>query len=98
MEEAITTSPENDEEKDSGDEDQPLDWSKLKSVILNDLLLKLIICSSPKSTKTSRSIPKRGEKSFEPTVEGASGYQQFTLNRAREAMYEALSAPRELQT
>ncbi|KZP23306.1 hypothetical protein FIBSPDRAFT_930627 [Athelia psychrophila] len=39
-------------------------------------------------------IPKRGEKDFEPSVEGGSGLQLHVLDRARAAMLEALKADR----
>ncbi|KAK7031218.1 tRNA-splicing endonuclease subunit sen54 [Paramarasmius palmivorus] len=39
-------------------------------------------------------IPKRGEKEFEPSGEGGSNLQQFILNRARNAMFEALRTTR----
>ncbi|KAL0571901.1 tRNA-splicing endonuclease subunit sen54 [Marasmius crinis-equi] len=39
-------------------------------------------------------IPKRGEKEFEPSVEGGSNLQQFILNRARNAMFDALRSVR----
>ncbi|CAG7855090.1 SubName: Full=Related to tRNA-splicing endonuclease {ECO:0000313/EMBL:CCA70308.1} [Serendipita indica DSM 11827] len=67
---------------DSGEEDQMLDWSKL----------------APKPSKASRALPKRGEKAFEPIAAGPSAYQKHTLEKAREAMYTALSAQREIQT
>ncbi|KAG7096430.1 hypothetical protein E1B28_003867 [Marasmius oreades] len=39
-------------------------------------------------------IPKRGEKEFEPSVEGGSNLQQHILNRSRNAMFDALKATR----
>ncbi|PVF99695.1 hypothetical protein CPB86DRAFT_702791 [Serendipita vermifera] len=72
----------NEGKEDSGDENEMLDWTKL----------------APKQSKASRSLPKRGEKAFEPIMSGPSAYQNFTLTRARQAMYDALSAPREIQT
>ncbi|KAF7980720.1 hypothetical protein HWV62_37195 [Athelia sp. TMB] len=39
-------------------------------------------------------IPKRGEKDFEPSVEGGSGLQLHVLDRARASMLEALKAAR----
>ncbi|TCD63612.1 tRNA-splicing endonuclease subunit sen54 [Steccherinum ochraceum] len=39
-------------------------------------------------------IPKRGDKDFEPTVHGGSGLQRHVLDRARNAMFEALRAER----
>ncbi|CAL1712275.1 unnamed protein product [Somion occarium] len=43
-------------------------------------------------------IPKRGEKDFEPIVQGGSGYQQHVLNRARTAMLDALRMPRTISS
>lgn len=74
--------PEEDK-SDSGDDEQMLDWSKI----------------GPKASKgVQKALPKRGEKAFEPIAVGPSAYQKFTLDRAREAMSEALSTPREIQT
>ena len=39
-------------------------------------------------------IPRRGEKDYEPIVQGGSGYQQHVLGRARSAMLDALNVPR----
>jgi tRNA-splicing endonuclease subunit Sen54 len=39
-------------------------------------------------------IPKRGEKDFEPTIQGGSGLQMHFLDRARAAMLDALRATR----
>ncbi|KAK7465282.1 tRNA-splicing endonuclease subunit sen54 [Stygiomarasmius scandens] len=39
-------------------------------------------------------IPKRGEKEFEPSIEGGSNLQQHILQRSRNAMFEALRATR----
>ncbi|KAJ4484407.1 tRNA-splicing endonuclease subunit sen54 N-term-domain-containing protein [Lentinula edodes] len=39
-------------------------------------------------------IPKRGDKEFEPSKQGGSGLQQHILQRARNAMFEALRADR----
>jgi hypothetical protein len=61
-------------------------------------LLLLLTYSSPKVPKGQRALPKRGEKAFEPIAVGPSAYQKFTLDRARQAMADALSSPREIQT
>lgn len=39
-------------------------------------------------------IPKRGDKDFEPSVQGGSGLQKHVLDRARNAMFDALRAGR----
>ncbi|THV06536.1 hypothetical protein K435DRAFT_743639 [Dendrothele bispora CBS 962.96] len=39
-------------------------------------------------------IPKRGEKEFEPSVEGGSNLQQHILQRSRNAMFETLRTTR----
>ncbi|KAH8104779.1 tRNA-splicing endonuclease subunit sen54 N-term-domain-containing protein [Cristinia sonorae] len=39
-------------------------------------------------------IPKRGDKDFEPSVHGGSGLQRHVLDRARNAMLDALKAKR----
>lgn len=39
-------------------------------------------------------IPKRGEKDFEPAPGGGSGLQVHVLDRARDAMFDALKADR----
>ncbi|KAJ3558955.1 hypothetical protein NM688_g625 [Phlebia brevispora] len=39
-------------------------------------------------------IPKRGEKDFEPSVQGGSGLQRHVLDRSRSAMFDALKATR----
>ncbi|KAJ3798299.1 tRNA-splicing endonuclease subunit sen54 N-term-domain-containing protein [Lentinula aff. detonsa] len=45
--------------------------------------------------KASRPIiPKKGDKEFEPSKQGGSGLQQHILQRARNAMFEALRADR----
>jgi hypothetical protein len=61
-------------------------------------LFSLLTYSSPKVPKGQRAPPKRGEKAFEPIAVGPSAYQKFTLDRARQAMADALSSPREIQT
>ncbi|TFY83842.1 hypothetical protein EWM64_g165 [Hericium alpestre] len=43
-------------------------------------------------------IPKRGEKDFEPTTAGGSGLQLHNLDRARNAMFEALGATRAISS
>ncbi|KZT09154.1 uncharacterized protein LAESUDRAFT_722880 [Laetiporus sulphureus 93-53] len=43
-------------------------------------------------------IPKRGEKDFEPSAAGGSGLQRHVLDRARNAMFDALSAPRSISS
>ncbi|KAK7690178.1 hypothetical protein QCA50_006829 [Cerrena zonata] len=43
-------------------------------------------------------IPKRGEKDYEPIVQGGSGYQQHVLGRARTAMFDALRVPRTISS
>ncbi|KAI0072563.1 hypothetical protein K474DRAFT_1604894 [Panus rudis PR-1116 ss-1] len=73
--------PENDD-LSSGEEDDGPDWTKLP-------------CPNPsRSTAARPVIPKRGEKDFEPIVQGGSGFQRHVLDRARSAMLNALRAPR----
>jgi len=45
----------------------------------------------------NQSLPKRGEKAFEPSAKGTSAYQQFMLENARRAMQDALEEPRQIQ-
>ncbi|KAG8861286.1 tRNA-splicing endonuclease subunit sen54 [Serendipita sp. 411] len=89
--------PEEDK-ADSGDDDQMLDWSKL-GLVHNSLgCEQQLTFRSQKASKSNRSLPKRGEKAFEPIATGPSAYQKHTLDLARRAMYDVLSAPREIQT
>ena len=58
------------------------------------------ICLDFRRTKKGRanqSLPKRGEKAFEPSAKGTSAYQQFMLENARRAMQDALEEPRQIQ-
>lgn len=45
----------------------------------------------------NQSLPKRGEKAFEPSAKGTSAYQEFMLENARRAMRNALEEPRQIQ-
>ncbi|KAG8888234.1 tRNA-splicing endonuclease subunit sen54 [Tulasnella sp. 332] len=71
---------------DSGDEDGALDWSSLRL--------------SHNITVDRPVIPKRGEKDYEPTggpstqTNAGSNLQKHSLDRARDAMYSALTANR----
>ncbi|KAI0313847.1 tRNA-splicing endonuclease subunit sen54 N-term-domain-containing protein [Amylostereum chailletii] len=70
------------DEQSSGDEDGGLDWTKL-----------------PKGSNIHRPvIPKRGEKDFEPNVDGPSGLQMHNLDRARLAMFDALRSTRAISS
>ncbi|CCL99722.1 uncharacterized protein FIBRA_01744 [Fibroporia radiculosa] len=52
----------------------------------------------PSSSAARPVIPKRGEKDFEPNATGGSGLQRHVLDRARNAMLDALSAPRTISS
>jgi hypothetical protein len=53
----------------------------------------LIQCRSYVSSSRP-SLPKRGDKEFEPATDGATNLQTHSLNRARDAMFGALDAER----
>ena len=63
-------------------------WAVL--TLTNSLTFKSFISAAPGRPV----IPKRGEKDFEPSVEGGSGLQLHVLDRARASMLEALKAAR----
>ncbi|KAG7444792.1 uncharacterized protein BT62DRAFT_1007817 [Guyanagaster necrorhizus] len=69
----------NPHEQSSEDEDEGLDWTKLKTGISRPV------------------IPERGEKEHEPAAGGESGLQQHILQWSRNAMFDALSDPDDLQ-
>lgn len=50
----------------------------------------------PSASAARPVIPKRGEKEFEPISAGGSGLQRHVLDRARNAMFDALSASRSI--
>lgn len=82
-----------EDEQSSGDEDQGPDWTKLPYVLHSSS--QSCINSDHRSGSASRPvIPKRGEKEFEPIAAGGSGLQRHVLDRARNAMFSALSASR----
>ena len=60
---------------------------------LYDLVVRLTMRSFD-SSAARPVIPKRGEKDFEPKVSGGSGLQRHVLDRARNAMLDALKATR----
>ncbi|KAF8507641.1 tRNA-splicing endonuclease subunit sen54 N-term-domain-containing protein [Hysterangium stoloniferum] len=62
----------------SGDEDEGPDWTKFKSF----------------ASSSKPSLPKRGDKEFEPSVTGPTDLQTFSLNRTRDAMFGALEGDR----
>ncbi|GJJ15884.1 hypothetical protein Clacol_010162 [Clathrus columnatus] len=66
----------------SGDEDEVPDWTKLKAF------------ASTSSSSSKPSLPKRGDKEFEPSNGGPSSLQSHTLDRARDAMFSALQTER----
>ena len=79
-----------DGEDFSSGEDENMDWSKLPYVH------PIVALNSPdKGSSISRPvIPKRGEKDFEPSVQGGSGYQRHVLDNKRKAMFQALDVER----
>lgn len=79
-----------DGEDFSSGEDENMDWSKLPYVLSIDTF------NSPdQGSSISRPvIPKRGEKDFEPSVQGGSGYQRHILDNKRKAMFQALGVER----
>ncbi|KDQ50520.1 hypothetical protein JAAARDRAFT_63133 [Jaapia argillacea MUCL 33604] len=72
-----TDSVDDEGDQSSGDEDEGPDWTKLSSALG---LARPV-------------IPKRGEKDYEPSAPGGgSGLQRHVLDRARNAMFDALRA------
>ena len=92
-----------DREQDaSDDEDGGLDWTKLplRSFLPSFLpstytfFLELTAALPLCSNAARPVIPKRGEKDFEPASGGGSGLQRHNLERARSAMFDALTSTR----
>ncbi|KAF8694689.1 hypothetical protein AX14_001939 [Amanita brunnescens Koide BX004] len=94
-EDRIPRDVERDDDNDEEAEDEGLDWTKVLP------------------TAARPAIPKRGEKEFEPRAQGVASQdgpsvstttstgtalQQHILNRAREAMFNALRAPRTISS
>ncbi|KAF8576686.1 hypothetical protein K439DRAFT_1366508 [Ramaria rubella] len=76
--------PQRQQEEDnevSGEEDEGPDWTKIKSFA---------------SSSSRPSLPKRGDKEFEPAANGPTNLQAHSLNRARDAMFSALKGEREI--
>jgi tRNA-splicing endonuclease subunit Sen54 len=68
------------EDVSSGDEDTGLDWAAVAG-------------AAGASSRSTLSIPKRGEKDFQPR-EGGSGLQTHNLDRSRNAMFDVLRVER----
>jgi tRNA-splicing endonuclease subunit Sen54 len=87
--------PEDDDERSSGDEDAGLDWAKLQCVADIPIAARgRSMIRKPRFGVLRPVIPKRGEKEYEPAPGGGSGLQSHVLDRARQAMFDALRATR----
>ncbi|KAG8705536.1 tRNA-splicing endonuclease subunit sen54 [Ceratobasidium sp. 394] len=75
---SIVSKDPQDEENESSDEDEMPDWTNIPGI----------------RGISRATIPKRGEKEFEPAAGGATALQSHVLNKSRNAMFEALRGSR----
>lgn len=83
---------EDDEQTSEDEEDAGPDWTKLMCLSCLRIFSRDLSTCRPSASRPV--IPKRGEKEFEPAPGGGSGLQMHVLDRARNAMSNALRATR----